>query len=86
MKIAFTETGWEDYLWFQQNDRKRLKRINTFFVGYLDIRAPDKFFRSRSGALKLPHSLLLPSDPTPFALSPSSFAAGSAYSSAASVT
>ncbi len=29
MKIAFTEAGWEDYLWFQQNDRKRLKRINA---------------------------------------------------------
>ena len=29
MKIAFTESGWEDYLWFQQNDRKRLKRINA---------------------------------------------------------
>jgi toxin YoeB len=28
MKVAFTETGWKDYLWFQQNDRKRLKRIN----------------------------------------------------------
>ena len=29
MKIAFTEAGWDDYLWFQQNDRKRLKRINA---------------------------------------------------------
>jgi toxin YoeB len=29
MKIAFTEAGWEDYLWFQQNDHKRLKRINA---------------------------------------------------------
>ena len=29
MKIAFTEAGWEDYLWFQENDRKRLKRINA---------------------------------------------------------
>jgi len=29
MKIAFTESAWEDYLWFQQNDRKRLKRINA---------------------------------------------------------
>ena len=31
MKIAFTEAGWEDYLWFQKNDRKRLKRINALF-------------------------------------------------------
>ncbi len=29
MKIAFTEAGWEDYLWFQQNDRKRLGIITT---------------------------------------------------------
>ncbi len=29
MKIAFTEAGWEDYLWFQQNDRKRLTGIIT---------------------------------------------------------
>lgn len=28
MKIAFTELGWKDYLWFQENDRNLLKRIN----------------------------------------------------------
>jgi toxin YoeB len=28
MKIAFTESGWNDYLWFLENDRKLLKRIN----------------------------------------------------------
>jgi toxin YoeB len=28
MKLVFTETGWKDYLWFQENDRKLLKRIN----------------------------------------------------------
>lgn len=28
MKIAFTEPAWEDYLWFQEHDRKLLKRIN----------------------------------------------------------
>jgi toxin YoeB len=28
MKIAFTESGWNDYLWFLENDRKMLKRIN----------------------------------------------------------
>jgi toxin YoeB len=28
MKIAFTESGWDDYLWFNENDRKLLKRIN----------------------------------------------------------
>jgi toxin YoeB len=29
MKLIFTERGWEDYLWFQVNDRKLLKKINT---------------------------------------------------------
>jgi toxin YoeB len=28
MKIEFTPLGWEDYLWFQQNDKAGLKRIN----------------------------------------------------------
>jgi hypothetical protein len=25
MKLVFTELGWEDYLWFQGNDRPLLK-------------------------------------------------------------
>jgi toxin YoeB len=29
MKITFTEIGWEDYLWFQEADKKLLKRINA---------------------------------------------------------
>ncbi|WP_339449017.1 Txe/YoeB family addiction module toxin [Pseudomonas sp. EA_5y_Pfl2_R50] len=28
MKIEFTPSGWEDYLWLQQNDKAGLKRIN----------------------------------------------------------
>ncbi|MBK3475483.1 Txe/YoeB family addiction module toxin [Pseudomonas sp. MF6751] len=28
MKILFTSEGWDDYLWFQQNDKAGLKRIN----------------------------------------------------------
>jgi toxin YoeB len=28
MRIAFTESGWDDYLWFQEYDRKLIKRIN----------------------------------------------------------
>jgi toxin YoeB len=28
MNIEFTPSAWEDYLWFQENDRKLLKRIN----------------------------------------------------------
>ena len=29
MKLTFTESGWEDYLWFQVTDKKLLKKINT---------------------------------------------------------
>jgi toxin YoeB len=29
MKLVFTETGWEDYQWFQEKDRKHLRRINA---------------------------------------------------------
>jgi toxin YoeB len=28
MKIEFTPEGWDDYLWFQQNEKAGLKRIN----------------------------------------------------------
>lgn len=28
MKLVFTELGWQDYLWFQDNNRKLIKRIN----------------------------------------------------------
>ena len=28
MRLVFTELGWQDYLWFQDNDPKLLKRIN----------------------------------------------------------
>ncbi len=28
MRLVFTEIGWEDYQWFQERDRKLLKRIN----------------------------------------------------------
>ncbi len=29
MKLIFAELAWKDYLWFQENDRKLLKRINA---------------------------------------------------------
>ncbi len=29
MKIIFAETAWEDYLYWQQTDKKILKRINN---------------------------------------------------------
>jgi toxin YoeB len=28
MKIVFTESAWQDYLWFAERDRHLLKRIN----------------------------------------------------------
>jgi toxin YoeB len=28
MKFVFTELSWEDYLYWQKNDKKKLKRIN----------------------------------------------------------
>lgn len=28
MRLVFTESAWEDYLWFQEKDRQLLKRIN----------------------------------------------------------
>ena len=28
MQISFHENAWEDYLWWQQNDRQLLKRLN----------------------------------------------------------
>ena len=29
MRLVFTESAWDDYLWFQDRDRKLLKRINA---------------------------------------------------------
>jgi toxin YoeB len=29
MKLLFTEASWTDYLWFQENDKKLLNRINS---------------------------------------------------------
>ena len=28
MKVVFSTRGWDDYLWWQRQDRKLLKRIN----------------------------------------------------------
>lgn len=32
MKLIFDESAWEDYLWWQRQDRKILKRINTLIA------------------------------------------------------
>lgn len=35
MKLCFTPTAWDDYLWFQEHDRKLLKRINLLIQAIL---------------------------------------------------
>ena len=35
MNLTFTLLGWADYLWFQQHDRKLLKRINQLIQDVL---------------------------------------------------
>ncbi len=29
MRLVFTESAWQDYVWFQNHDRKLIKKINT---------------------------------------------------------
>ena len=36
MKLVFAERGWKDYLWFQENDRKLLKRVNKLIKSGID--------------------------------------------------
>lgn len=33
MKYIFTDESWEDYLYWQKNDKKKLKRINDLLKG-----------------------------------------------------
>jgi toxin YoeB len=35
MRLVFTVSAWEDYLWFQQRDRQLLKRINALIKDIL---------------------------------------------------
>ncbi len=35
MKLVWDETAWSDYLWWQQQDRKILKRINLLIADVL---------------------------------------------------
>lgn len=32
MKLRWDESAWEDYLWWQNQDRKTLRRINTLLA------------------------------------------------------
>jgi len=38
MNLSFTKSAWEDYQWFQQHDRKLLKRLNVLIAEVM--RAP----------------------------------------------
>ena len=35
MNLTFTPSAWDDYQWFQQRDRKLLKRINQLIQDIL---------------------------------------------------
>ncbi|WP_237212089.1 Txe/YoeB family addiction module toxin [Rothia nasimurium] len=54
MKIVWDENAWEDYLWWQQQDRKVLKRINTLIKdiarnGHEGIGKPEALKHNWSG-------------------------------------
>lgn len=46
MNVSFAANGWEDYLWWQEQDRKTLKRINMLIAdivrnGHYGIGKPE---------------------------------------------
>ena len=54
MKVKFTETGWADYLHWQNHDKKILKRINRLIEdiernGYDGIGKPEGLKHRHSG-------------------------------------
>jgi toxin YoeB len=54
MKPIFSEIGWNDYLYWQAQDRKTLKRINQLLhdierKGYDGIGKPEPLRRNLSG-------------------------------------
>lgn len=53
-KIVFTEQAWEDYLYWQLQDKKTLKRINQLLQdisrnGYTGMGKPEALKRDLSG-------------------------------------
>lgn len=42
MKISFSSNGWDDYLWWQAEDRKTLKRINELIKSIQRDDADDR--------------------------------------------
>jgi toxin YoeB len=54
MKIAFTETGWKDYVYWETQDKKTLKQINKLISdiernGYNGIGKPEALRADLSG-------------------------------------
>ncbi|ROO87791.1 toxin YoeB [Actinocorallia herbida] len=54
MKILFTPEAWEDYLWWQRNDRATLKRLNRLIEdicrnGYEGIGKPEPLRQNLAG-------------------------------------
>lgn len=55
-RLAWTPEGWEDYVWWQGQDRKTLRRINTLIADVLrgdpfeGIGKPEALKHALSGA------------------------------------
>ncbi|MEH6584746.1 MAG: Txe/YoeB family addiction module toxin [Halioglobus sp.] len=54
MKLIFAENAWEDYLYWQKNDKKILKRVNTLIkditrVPFEGIGKPEPLKHALSG-------------------------------------
>jgi toxin YoeB len=54
MKLIFSENGWQDYLYWQKTDKKKLKRINTLIQDiqrnkYEGIGKPESLKHTLSG-------------------------------------
>jgi toxin YoeB len=54
MRLVFTESAWQDYLWFQENNRELVKRINTLLrevlrTPYQGIGKPEPLKASLAG-------------------------------------
>ncbi|GAA4676996.1 Txe/YoeB family addiction module toxin [Streptomyces chumphonensis] len=54
MKVRFLGDGWSDYLWWQKNDRKLLKRVNQLLAdigrnGHEGIGKPEPLRNDLSG-------------------------------------
>ncbi|MEV3922473.1 Txe/YoeB family addiction module toxin [Actinomadura coerulea] len=54
MKILFTPEAWDDYLWWQRNDRATLKRLNRLIEdicrnGYEGIGKPEPLRQNLAG-------------------------------------